>query len=161
LFRGANVFFDSGHVNSRAVDEATRMSARRSAPRPRAARAAGPAALTASFATVRAAAGNLPEVEHTTMYGSPAMKLRGRLLACMATNKVAEPDTLVISVGFDQRDALIAAEPAIYYLKDHYQTYPVVLVRLARIQPEALASLVREAWHFVNAERPRGGRQSM
>ena len=71
----------------------------------------------------------------------------------MATNKAADPDTLVIAAGFEQRDELIAAAPAIYYLKDHYQSYPVVLVRLARIRPDALESLVREAWHFVDTPR--------
>jgi hypothetical protein len=117
--------------------------------------AAGSPTLTAAFAPVRAAARNLPDVEHTTMYGSPALKRQGQLLACMATNKVAEPNSLVISVGFEQREELIAAEPEIYYLKDHYQPYPVVLVRLARIRSDALKSLVREAWHFVSAQPRR------
>src|SRR3954469_25968784 len=112
-----------------------------------------------SFAAVRGAVRDLPEVEHTTMYGAPALKLRGRLLACMATNKAAEPNTLLVAIGFDQREALIAAEPATYYLKDHYLPYPVVLVRLARIAPEALASLIREAWHFVDTQ-PGPKRQS-
>jgi hypothetical protein len=124
--------------------------------RPPAVRHTPPPALSAAFAPVRAAARSLPDVEQTTMYGSPALKLRGRFLACMATNKVAEPNTLAISVGFDQREELIAAEPAIYYLKDHYASYPVVLVRLSRISPETLESLVREAWHFVNTQRGRG-----
>jgi len=131
------------------------MNGRRSSSRPPAARTAGLSALTASFAPVRAAVASLPDVEHTTMYGSPAMKLRGRFLACMATNKAAEPNTLVISVGFEQREELIAAEPAIYYIKDHYQSYPVVLVRLASIRPGALDSLVREAWHFVSTQPGR------
>ena len=111
---------------------------------------ASPPALVAAFAPVRAAAAGLPEVEQTTMYGAPAMKLRGRFFACMATNKAADPNTVVISVGFEQREDLIAAEPEIYYLKDHYQSYPVVLIRLAKIRPDALKSLVREAWHFVS-----------
>jgi len=121
-------------------------------PRPATAGAASPAALTASFAPVRAAARNLPDVEQTTMYGAPALKLRGRFLACMATNKAAEPNTLVVSVGFDEREELLATEPAIYYLKDHYQSYPVVLVRLSRIPSDALESLIREAWHFVSTQ---------
>jgi len=128
------------------------MSGRRgSAPR----LAGGPPELSAAFAPVRAAAARLPEVEHTTMYGAPAMKLHGRFFACMATNKAAEPNTVVISVGFEQRDELIAAEPEIYYLKDHYQSYPVVLVRLPRIRPDPLESLVREAWHFVDTQPGR------
>src|SRR5262245_23645221 len=81
----------------------------------------------AGFERVRAAAAGLPDVEEGTAYGSPAIKLRGRLLACIASNKAAEPGTLVVRVSFDQRDAMIADDPATYYLKDHYVGYPCVL----------------------------------
>jgi hypothetical protein len=123
--------------------------------RPTAGRTGALPALIAQFAPVRAVAEKLPEVEHTTMYGSPALKLHGRFLACMATNKVAEPNTLVVSVGVDQREELITTEPSVYYLKDHYQSYPVVLVRLSRIPADALESLIREAWHFVSTQPSR------
>jgi hypothetical protein len=164
LFRGspcADGFIDSGHFDQRTAEEQVRMTGRRpSGRRVPDRRSAGSAALTSSFAPVRAAAGSLPDVEQTTMYGSPALKLRGRFLACMGTNKAAEPNTLVVSIGFDEREELIATEPAIYYLKDHYQSYPVVLVRLSRIPPDALESLIREAWHFVSTQpgRTRGRR---
>src|SRR5262249_34223193 len=153
LFRERIAFLDSGHCNGRMAEEPGPMTARR-APRRRspAGDAAHSTALTASFAPVRAIARHLADVRHTTMYGAPALKLHGRLLACMATNKVAEPNTLVVSVGFDQREELIATEPSMYYLEDHYQSYPVVLVRLSCIPAEALESLIREAWHFVNTQ---------
>jgi hypothetical protein len=41
----------------------------------------------------------------------------GNFLACVATNKAAERDTLVVAVDFEQRDALIAADPDVYYLR--------------------------------------------
>lgn len=107
---------------------------------------------TLTFAAVRALAGDLADVDQATMYGAPALKLRGNFLACMATNKAAEPNTLVVAVGFDAREALVDSEPETYYLKDHYADYPVVLVRLSRIKREALGSLLREAWQFVSAQ---------
>jgi hypothetical protein len=106
---------------------------------------------SAAFADVRAIARDLPEVEQATMYGAPALKLNGRFLACMAINKAAEPETLVVAIGFDARDALIESAPEMYYLKDHYAEAPVVLVRLRRIHRDALQSLLREAWHFVRS----------
>ena len=84
------------------------------------------------FDTVRALAAGLPDVEEGTSWGVPSLKLRGRLLTCMASNKAAEPDTLVVRIGFDQRDAMIADDPDTYYLKDHYVGYACVLVRLRR-----------------------------
>ena len=94
----------------------------------------------------------MPGVEEGTAYGAPALKLNGQLLACMATNKAAEPDSLVVRVDFAQRDELIAAEPDVYYLKDHYVDYACVLVRLKRMHPDALRDLLRMAWQFVNSK---------
>lgn len=108
-----------------------------------------------AFATVRKIGLALPGVEDGTAYGSPALKLNGQLLACIPTNKAAEPDSLVVRVDFDQRDELLAAEPGIYYLKDHYVEYACVLVRLKRIHPDALRDLLLMSWHFVNSKAKR------
>jgi len=108
-----------------------------------------------TFDTVRAMAATLPDVEEGTAWGTPALKLRGQLLACMASNKAAEPNTLVVRVSFDQRDAMIADDPDTYYLKDHYVGYPCVLVRLARIRRDALRDLLQAGWRFVDATAPR------
>ena len=87
------------------------------------------------------------------MYGSPALKLDGEMLACVPTNKLAEPDSLVVRIDFDQRDGLLADAPDTYYLKPHYVGYPCVLVRLKRIQPDALKELLNASWQFVNNHR--------
>ena len=101
------------------------------------------------FAAVRKLGLALPDVEQATMYGAPALKVRGHMFACMASHKSAEPNTLVVVVGFDQRDALIAADPATYYLKDHYMNYPSVLVRLSRVTPDALRDLLLKGWRYT------------
>src|SRR5207302_4005014 len=72
-----------------------------------------------TFATVRKIAHVLPDVEEGTMYGSPALKVRGRLLTCLAIHKSAEPASLVVRTDFDERAALLAEEPETYYLTDH------------------------------------------
>ena len=109
-------------------------------------------ALKPTFATVRKIGLALPDVEEGTAYGAPALKLHGQLLACMATNKAAEPDTLVVRIDFAQRDELLAAEPDVYYLKDHFVDYACVLVRIKRIHPDALRDLIRMAWQFMNSK---------
>jgi hypothetical protein len=104
--------------------------------------------------TLRKVALGLADVEEATAYGSPAFKVRGSLLACIAINKSAEPGSLVVRVDFAQRAELIAAAPDIYYLTDHYESYPSVLVRLSRIHPDALRDLLGMAWRFVTAKKP-------
>ncbi len=102
-----------------------------------------------SFDTVRAIGLALPDVEEGTVYGSPALKVRGNMFACLAIHRSAEPDTLAVRIDFPQRDELLAADPKTYYLTDHYVNYPCVLVRLARVHPDALRDLLRMAWRFV------------
>jgi hypothetical protein len=97
----------------------------------------------------------LPDVEEGTMYGSPALKLRGRLLACLAIHKSVEPGSLVIRTDFDERTSLLAEEPETYYLTDHYVNHPVVLVRLSRIRADQLGDLLRSAWRFITAQESR------
>jgi hypothetical protein len=113
----------------------------------------------ATFDDVREAGLKLPGVTESTMYGEPALKLHGRLLACIASNKAAEPGSLVVCLDFPQRDELVAAEPDVYYLKDHYVGYACVVVRLSRIRRDALADLLLSSWRFVDAQKSRRSRR--
>ena len=97
----------------------------------------------------------LPGVEEGTSWGAPAFKLRGKLIACEPTNKSAEPDSLVVLLDFAQRDELLAAEPDVYYLKEHYVGYPCLLVRLKKIHPDALRDLLAMAWKYVDGKSKR------
>lgn len=114
-----------------------------------------------SFDTVREIGLALPGVEEGTTYGTPALKVRGKMFACIPSHKSAEPGSLAIRLDFEQRDELIAAEPETYYLKDHYVGYPCVLVRLARVRHDALQDLLLMAWRFVSATaaKRRAGRR--
>jgi hypothetical protein len=104
----------------------------------------------------------LPDVEDGTTYGAHALKVRGKLLTCVAINKSAEPGTLAVRIDFEQRDGLLAEAPETYYLTDHYRNYPVVLVRLSRIRVDELRDLLGAAWRFVTSrpEKKRARRRA-
>jgi hypothetical protein len=102
------------------------------------------------FDTVRKIGLTLPGVEESTAYGSPALKLHGKLLACIAVNRSAEPNSLGVWVDFEARDALLAEDPDVYYVTDHYVEHAVVLVRLSRISPAVLRDLLGMAHKFVS-----------
>src|SRR5215204_485139 len=110
---------------------------------------------TPTFATVRKLGLGLPDVEESTSYGEPSLKVGGQMFACIASNKQAEPGTLVVRLDFEQRDELVAAEPDVYYLKPHYVPYPCVLVRLSRIRRDALADLLLSGGEVVSARKRR------
>ncbi len=102
-----------------------------------------------TFDTVREIALTLPGVKESTAYGALALKVGGKLLACVPRNRQAEPDSLVVRVDLDDRAELLAGDPAVYYVTDHYVGYNAVLVRLPRINPNSLRDLLGMAHKFV------------
>ena len=109
----------------------------------------------ATFADVRKMAKALDGVVDATAHGAPCLKLNGRIFACQAINKQAEPGSLMIRLPIDQRDALIEEAPDVYYLKPHYEPWPCVLVRLSKVRRDALRDLLTGAWRQAAAEKPR------
>ena len=101
------------------------------------------------FGTVRKIGLALPGVEESTAYRSPALKVHGKLLACVPSHRSAEPSSLVIRVDFDDRGELLAADPDVYYVTDHYVGYSAVLVRLSRVDRDVLRDLLGMAHKFV------------
>jgi len=108
-----------------------------------------------TFKTVESFGRALPDVEVTTAWGSPALKVRGKMFVCLASHKSAEPNTLVVMMDFADRDALIEDDPGTYYLKEHYVNYPCVLVRLSRVHADAVRDLVAGAHRFISAKARR------
>ena len=95
------------------------------------------------FAIVRKVGLALPDVEAATRYdGSPTLKVGGSFMAGLATHPSAEPGTLVVKYELEARERLLEDAPETYYLTDYYRRYPLVLVRLARIEPDALRDLL-------------------
>ena len=118
-------------------------------------------ALPGPFETVRKVGLALPDVEATTKYdGSPLLKAGGSFMAGLAMHPSAEPETLVVRVGLEERDWLLEEAPEIYYVTDYYQRHPVVLVRLSRIDRDALHDVLSGSRRLALAKaRRRGSRQ--
>jgi hypothetical protein len=109
-------------------------------------------AQSVSFKTVESIGRTLPDVEVTTAWGQPALKVRGKMFVCIASHKSAERDTLVVMMDFADRDALIEDDPGTYYLKEHYVNYPCVLVRLSRIGADSVRDLITGAHRFMSTK---------
>ena len=117
-------------------------------PRTRSAAARG-----VTFDDVRAMAMALEGVEESTSYGTPAFKVRGKLLARLRE----DGETLVVRADMDARDMLVASDPEAFFFTDHYAAYRAVLVRLPRVARGALAVLLEEA-HRTEAPKKRAAR---
>jgi len=105
--------------------------------------------LPVTFEDVASIGCTLEDVERTTAWGQPALKVRGRMFVCMAAHRSAEPNSLVVMMDHLDRDALITDAPDTYYLKDHYLNHPCVLVRLSHVRRDALRDVVVGAYRFV------------
>ena len=112
------------------------------------------------FDAVRKIAKTLPGVEESTIHGAPSLKVRGRLLTCPVLDPAAEENTLAVRIDFDKRAELLAADPTVYYLTDHYVDHPAVLVRLSRIHRDSLRDLLDMAWQYVTARVKKGTQKS-
>ncbi len=94
-----------------------------------------------TYDTVRRVALTLPAVQEGTSYGTPALKVKGKLFVRLHQDL----DKIVVRMPFDRREELMAGDPETYFITDHYRDYPWILVSLARVHAEALPDLLKIA----------------
>lgn len=98
-----------------------------------------------TFGDVREIALGLPGVKEGTSYGTPALKVGGKLIARVHQNM----DCLVLRTDFLGREILMQSAPDAFFLTDHYRDYPWILVRFAAVEKRALPDLIERAWRLV------------
>ena len=106
--------------------------------------------LAVSFATVRKLALAFPDVQEGSSYGTPGFKVRGKFMLRLKE----DGESLAVRVGsIEERDMMLQADPRVFFITDHYQNYPAVLVRLATATVPKLRDLLEEAWRSVAPPR--------
>jgi hypothetical protein len=91
-----------------------------------------------------------PEVEVSTWFGTPSLKVRGKSMCRLRT----DPDALVLRVlDLGEREALLQGQPDVFFSTPHYDGYPYVLVRLEAVDPVELAELIEDAWRIRAPKR--------
>ncbi len=84
----------------------------------------------------------LPGVEEGTSYGTPAFRVRKKLLARVSD----DGESLVLRIDMTDREALMRSDPKTFFVTDHYRDHSWVLVRLATVKKGELAALFERAW---------------
>ena len=98
---------------------------------------------------VRRIALSLPETSEGPLYGTPGFRVKDRAFARLRD----EGATLVAWVpDEDEKEALIATQPEVFFTLPHYDGHPSVLVRLAAIDADELREVLIDAWR---ARAPR------
>jgi len=99
-----------------------------------------------TFDDVRKIALLWPEVEDGTSYGTPALKVRNKMLARLKE----DGDSLVMpGVPQDEREMLVESRPRVFYFTDHYRDYPMVLIRLSNATRAIVEPLLRRHWRTL------------
>ena len=112
--------------------------------------------MAVTFEEVRRIALLLQSVEEGTSYGTPAFKVGGKLIARLKE----DGDSLVVGTTFEEREEMMGADPETLYITDHYLKYPWVLVRLSRVQSDALRDLLARAWRLASVAKSPGRRKA-
>ena len=102
-----------------------------------------------TFAAVRKLALSLDNVEEGKSYGTAGFRVGSVLFLRFHQ----DGKSLVVRTDFEQREELLAADPAAYYITDHYLNYEWILVRVARVDADALRDLIRWAHKSAAAEK--------
>ena len=89
-----------------------------------------------------------PGVEEGTSYGTPALKVRGKLFA-----RLKDADTLVVHSAPDEKEMLMEVDPKVYFETDHYKGWHAVLVRLKSISAGKLRNRLEQAWRHKAPKR--------
>ena len=99
---------------------------------------------------VVAAGSELPEVEESTWFRTPCLRVRKKSFCRMKE----DGETLVVRVvDLEDKDALLRGQPEVFFTTPHYDGYPYVLVRLDRVDPRQLFELIEDAWRVSAPKR--------
>ncbi len=105
-----------------------------------------------TFDDVRKIALTWPEVEDGTSYGTPALKVRKKLLVRLKE----DGDSLVMpDVPIDERLMLVESQPRVFYFTDHYADYPIVLIRLPKAKRAIVEPFLRRRWRALASKAAR------
>ena len=81
-------------------------------------------------------------VERSTSYGTPALKVEGKLFARLKEDS----ERIAVFVDFMEREALTQENPDAYIVTDHYRDWPMMLVDLEAAPEDELREVLIESW---------------
>ena len=105
-----------------------------------------PPAITRGYGRFLRVALALPGVEAATSYGTPAVKVRGKLMSRWRTEAEG---AVAIRCDFLDRQILLLTQPDVFFLTDHYRDHPMILMRMEKASKSVLAEAVERAWRLA------------
>ncbi|KQX74835.1 MmcQ/YjbR family DNA-binding protein [Aeromicrobium sp. Root472D3] len=103
----------------------------------------------------------LPDVAASTSYGTPALKVDGRLLTRLRTSPAdGGAGEVVLRCSLDDKAALVDGDDPAFSTTSHYDGHGSVLVDLGRVDRDELFELVDSGWYVVAPPAVRARRDA-
>jgi hypothetical protein len=81
----------------------------------------------------------IPGTKEVLWFNKPAVFLHDQFLTKVHDKE--EAMTLRVS-SMEMRDVMLEAEPALFYITDHYKNFPFILARLSALTPKSLKDML-------------------
>lgn len=94
---------------------------------------------------------SFPEVERSTSYGEPSFKVQGKFFTWLRPH--LDDSVVVHLTSLDERELLIEMDPETFHFTDHYRDHPIVLARLATVDPAWLKTMLGRRWRHAAPKR--------
>ena len=106
----------------------------------------------ATFDDVRRLGMALPEMTESTSYGTPALKVRKKLVCRMWSEReynrdsVHDTEVLVVFCELAMKQVLLDNHPDVLFTVPHYDGYGAVLVRMADVDLDDLVDWLEDSY---------------
>jgi hypothetical protein len=93
---------------------------------------------------VRRIALSLPEVTEKSSYNTPGFRVKDKLF--LRIRAEAEGGLVAFVADLDEKEALLASDPNVFFTTPHYDGYPTVLVHLDAVELDELQEVIVDSW---------------
>ncbi len=97
---------------------------------------------------VRSLIFSFPGVEESFSRGSHAFKVNGKVLTRLGV-RTGPDDLMLMDVGPDESDLLIASDPVVFHTTPHFRDYNAILARIGPLQPQVLRRFLERRWRKI------------
>ena len=98
-----------------------------------------------TFTVIEDIAKSFPGTEVSTSHGTPAIKVGKKLILRLHQKEDA---IVVLLRTVKEQQQLISRDPMVFYITDHYEGYPAILVR-PTIEESTFREVMEVAWRRV------------
>ena len=91
-----------------------------------------------------------PGVVTAVSYGEPSLKVGPKLLT---RHRLADDSLVLLDVPEGERALLLARDPQVFFMEDHYVPYDIVLARLPALTPDLALPRLDRRWRAIAGKR--------